>query len=125
MSKLITGVSPFPALCVQFGLPRPEPEVQFDPVRKWRFDWGWRLAVDGPNGLVGVALEIEGGAFTRSGPGRHSRGAGFRADLEKYQAAAQAGWLVVRCLPEQFDSGGVFPVLVAVFSRFGPQKNFG
>lgn len=43
-------------------------------------------------------MEVEGGAFIR---GRHTRGAGFRRDLEKYSEAAAMGWLVVRVLPEQ------------------------
>jgi hypothetical protein len=45
-----------------------------------------------------VALEVEGGVFSR---GRHVRPAGFIADCEKYNAAAIAGWRVVRCVPRK------------------------
>lgn len=60
-------------------------EYYFDPRRKWQFD----LAV--PD--VGVAIELEGGVYTG---GRHTRGSGFEKDCEKYNAAADRGWLVLR-----------------------------
>ena len=69
-------------------------EYRFHPERRWRFDFahpGARLAV-----------EIEGGAFSG---GRHTRGSGFRADLEKYNAAVLEGWRVLRFLPEQVNNG--------------------
>jgi hypothetical protein len=37
--------------------------------------------------------------------GRHTRGAGFIKDIEKYNAAAIAGYRVLRCTPKQFESG--------------------
>jgi hypothetical protein len=45
-----------------------------------------------------VALEVEGGAWSG---GRHTRGAGFLGDMEKYNAAAILGWCVLRCTPQQ------------------------
>lgn len=86
---------PYPRLCVLCGLPEPVAEYRFHASRKWRFDWSWPVQK--------VALEIEGGVFMAGG-GRHSRGAGFRADLEKYGEAAADGWLVFRVLPEQLES---------------------
>lgn len=68
---------------------RPVAEYRFHPTRRWRFD----LAFVAER----VALEVEGGAFMA---GRHTRGAGFREDLDKYGEAAALGWLVLRCLPE-------------------------
>jgi len=62
-----------------------EREYKFHPVRKWRFDFA------DPHGKV--AVEIEGGAFSG---GRHTRGAGFIADCEKYNAAILMGWRVFR-----------------------------
>ena len=67
------------------GLPKPEREYEFDPDRRWRFDFAWPAQK--------VAVEIEGGA--RSG-GRHVRGQGFVEDAEKHLAALAAGWRVVR-----------------------------
>ena len=66
-------------------LPAPEREYRFDDVRRWRFDFAW------PDVLL--AVEIEGGTWAR---GRHTRGSGFAADCEKYNAAALAGWRVLR-----------------------------
>jgi hypothetical protein len=57
-----------------------------------------------------VALEIEGGVWTN---GRHVRGKGFLGDIEKYNAAAVRGWRLLRCTPEQFESGEIFPTLRA------------
>lgn len=78
----------FLLLCDRSGIPAPATEHRFDAVRKWRFDYAW------PRNRV--ALEVEGGAWTR---GRHTRGAGFIADLEKYSEAAAQGWRVLRVTP--------------------------
>ena len=64
-------------------------EYRFDAKRKWRFDFAWPQCR--------VALEVEGGVWTG---GRHTRGAGFLRDIEKYNAAAVAGWTVLRCTPD-------------------------
>ena len=67
------------------GLPLPETEHRFHVERRWRFDFAW------PE--FWLAVEVEGG--TRS-QGRHTRHAGFEGDCEKYNAAALAGWRVLR-----------------------------
>lgn len=67
------------------NLPAPVREFHFHPTRKWRTDFAWpdhRLLV-----------EIEGGHWSG---GRHTRGAGFEADCEKYNAAVQLGYRVLR-----------------------------
>lgn len=69
-------------------------EFQFATDRKWRFDY----ACADPQ----IAIEIEGGAWIR---GRHTRGAGFIADMEKYNRAVLLGWKVLRYTPEQFNGG--------------------
>lgn len=69
-------------------------EYRFHARRRWRFDFAWVERL--------VALEVEGGAWTR---GRHTRGAGYVADLEKYSEAAIAGWCVVRCTPDELENG--------------------
>ncbi len=94
----------FTEQCVAHGLPVPVAEYQFHPTRRWRFDYlfdGW------------LAVEIEGGAFAG---GRHTRGAGFRRDLEKYNEAAILEFVVLRFLPEQIASGEAFAVLKRALS---------
>jgi very-short-patch-repair endonuclease len=75
-------------------MPEPVEEYKFCPARKWRFDYAW----PGPK----VALEIEGGIWTG---GRHTRGAGFSEDMDKYNMAGKAGWRVFRFTPDRFKSG--------------------
>ncbi len=81
-----------PAIVMAFfksvGLPTPTLEHRFHTTRKWRFDVAWPAHK--------VALEVEGGVWTR---GRHSRGAGMVGDMEKYNAAVLDGWRVLRCVP--------------------------
>lgn len=72
-------------------LPAPTREFRFHLVRRWRIDFAW------PE--LQLAVEIEGGIWTR---GRHTRGAGVRADMEKYNALASMGWTLLR-----FDGGAV------------------
>lgn len=78
------------ALCENNGIQVPQPEYRFTELRKWRFDFAW------PKHRV--ALEVEGGAFSK---GRHTRGSGFVKDLEKYSEAAALGWLIIRVTPQQ------------------------
>lgn len=71
-------------------LPAPVTEHRFC-ERRWRFDAAW------PEHML--AVELEGGVWTG---GRHTRGSGFVADMEKYNRAAILGWKVLR-----FDAGAV------------------
>ncbi len=93
----------FLSLCRAHGLPEPTAELQFAPPRRWRLDWSWGT----------VALEIEGGAWTR---GRHVRGKGYLADMEKYNAAAIMGIKVLRCTPQDVDSGKAFELVKAALA---------
>lgn len=70
----------------------PIPEYKFHPTRKWRIDYAF------PD--VKLAVEIEGGVWTR---GRHTRGAGFKGDMEKYNALTEAGWHLLRYEPKKID----------------------
>lgn len=64
--------------------PHPK-EYRFHPTRRWRFDVAW------PEHKV--AVELEGGVWTR---GRHTRGKGYCRDMEKYNAATELGWRLLR-----------------------------
>lgn len=83
-------IYPLVALCRQAGLAEPVPEYRFHPHRKWRADYAWPMHR--------VIVEIDGGAWSG---GRHTRGAGFVADLEKLNAAALLGYAVLRYTPQQ------------------------
>ncbi len=84
------------AFFASHGIPRPEPEFRFSSLRRWRFDWAW------PDPKHMLALEVEGGIWTG---GRHTRGAGFLKDMDKYNAATVLGWRLLRCTPKQLESG--------------------
>ncbi len=92
------------ALFVAVGLPAPVREHKFHPKRRWRFDYAWLCK--------SLALEVEGGVWTR---GRHTRGKGFLADVEKYNEAALLGWTVLRCTPQQLNSGEAVELVRKVY----------
>lgn len=75
-----------------YGISEPDTEYQFHDKRNWRFDFAWPM--------VQVAVEIEGGAWSR---GRHTRGKGFLEDMKKYNAAAEMGWRILRFAPNAVD----------------------
>lgn len=75
-------------------IPKPEREMRFHPERRWRWDMCWKPQM--------VALEIEGAIYVN---GRHTRGAGFEADLEKHNAAQLLGWTVIRVTERHINDG--------------------
>jgi very-short-patch-repair endonuclease len=82
------------------GLPAPIREYRFAPPRRWRFDYAWPAHQ--------LALEVEGGVWTG---GRHVRGKGYEADCEKYNAAALAGWTVLRVTTAMIRDGRALTLL--------------
>jgi hypothetical protein len=72
------------------GGPELEKELRFHQTRRWRADFAHLESK--------TLIEIESGIYVN---GRHNRGAGFAADLEKYLEATQAGWQVVRLGPNE------------------------
>jgi very-short-patch-repair endonuclease len=83
-----------------------EREYRFHPARRWRFD----LAVPS----LMLAFELEGGTWIG---GRHTSGAGYEKDAEKYSVAAALGWAVIRATTTQARRGEVFPWLEWVIRR--------
>lgn len=82
------------------GLPVPELEYRFAPPRRWRFDYAWPVQK--------VALEIQGGIFTR---GRHTQGAALLKEYEKLNAAAVGGWRVLFITPKEMRNGAVYRLI--------------
>lgn len=83
-----------------------EREFVFAAPRKWRLDFAW------PDDKI--AVEVEGGTWTN---GRHSRGAGFAADCEKYARAAILGWTVLRVTGDHVKSGQALQWLEELMER--------
>ena len=71
-----------------------EREYRFAFPRQWRFDFAF------PE--LKIAVEIDGGTWVR---GRHSRGAGVRADCEKTSMAALMGWRILRVDTDHVNDG--------------------
>jgi very-short-patch-repair endonuclease len=75
-------------------LPTPEREYRFHPARKWRADFAWPERK--------LLVECEGATWVR---GRHTRGSGYAADLEKYNAASMLGYTLLRFTADMVKSG--------------------
>ena len=86
----------FEAIWKALAGPALEKEFRFHATRRWRADF-----VHLPSRTL---IEIEGGIYVN---GRHNRGAGFAADLEKYLEASLAGWRVVRLGPNELTADHV------------------
>lgn len=82
----------------------PVPEYRVCADRRWRFDFAY------PDKKI--ALEYEGGTWSK---GRHTRGAGFAKDCEKYNRATVDGWMVLRYTVNMLDM--VVPDLQSVLVK--------
>ena len=63
----------------------PTLEYKFHPERRWKIDVAW------PD--LKIAVELEGGIFTKGG---HTRGRGYSRNCEKYNALAMLNWTLLR-----------------------------
>lgn len=95
------------------GFPTPTTEYRFAPPRKFKFDFAW------PD--YKVAVEMEGGTYTG---GRHTRPKGFENDCEKYNLAAEGGWIVLRYTGRMLknDPHTVIGQIQKVINRRGVEK---
>lgn len=102
----------FVALLLQSGLPLPIPEHPFarDWGRRWRFDFAW------PD--LRLAVEVDGGIWIPGG-GRHNRGAGYEADVEKLNVAVILGWRVLRFTPRHLANGSAITAIRLCVSSHG------
>jgi len=74
-------------------------EHKFHPTRRFRIDYFHDS---------GVAIEIEGGIWTR---GRHTRGMGFLSDMQKYNLMAERGILLFRIPASNIAASWVLPII--------------
>ncbi len=95
----------------RIGLPPGVLEYRFAPPRRWRFDLAF------PSILW--AVEIEGATWTG---GRHTRGAGFERDAEKYNRACLLGWRVLRVTTGMVNDGRAFALLDELRDLFPPDQ---
>ncbi len=98
----MTARLPFdiPSQCKLMGLPVPVREFKFHPSRRWRVDYFFKD--------FGLAIEIEGGVWTK---GRHIRGSGFLKDAEKYNNLTLLGYRLLRFTPQQERNGEAIEVI--------------
>jgi very-short-patch-repair endonuclease len=69
-------------------------EYKFHKTRKWRCDFFLPA--------FKTAIEIQGGLFVG---GRHSRGAGYVKDMEKFRELAKAGHRLLMFTPQEVNKG--------------------
>lgn len=93
-------------------LPEPVRELRFHPPRKWRLDFSW------PDKKV--AVEVEGGLYARrkdgSIGGGHQSPSGFANNIEKYNALALDGWLLLRFTRAMIEDGTAIETLETVLT---------
>lgn len=77
-------------------------EYKFCDTRRFRFDY---------YSIYGVAIEIEGGIWSK---GRHTRGAGYIKDMEKYNLAAQRRILVFRIPAHNITTEWLRPIISTI-----------
>lgn len=85
---------------------KPEREYRFHSTRRWRFDFAWPLAQ--------VAVELEGGSWVG---GAHTRGAGFAKDCEKYNAATEMGWRIIRLTSDMISAEAMKQIEGMVYEK--------
>ena len=98
----------FLQLCRSHGLPDPVAEYRFHAKRRWRIDYYFET------NETRLALEVEGGVYTY---GRHNRASGFVADMEKYNALAQAGIFLIRVMPKDLLKKSTCDLIKSVLDR--------
>lgn len=88
----VAPVYPLVGMCRAAGVPEPEPEYLFHPVRKWRLDYAWPLH--------SIAVEIDGGIWRGYGKakagGAHSHPLNIERDIERHNALMLFGWRYLR-----------------------------
>ena len=80
-------------------------EYKFHPSRRWRCDFALEH---------NILVEVEGGAYVG---GRHVTGSGFEKDAEKYNAAAELDFTVLRYTPRMVNDGTALDQIRRILSK--------
>jgi very-short-patch-repair endonuclease len=88
---------------------RPETELRFDEVGKWRFDYAFPALM--------LAVEIDGGTWTG---GRHTRGSGYAKDCTKRNTATLKGWRVLNFTTDMVKSGEAIDTTLEALRKWRP-----
>jgi very-short-patch-repair endonuclease len=75
--------------------PQPVRQYRFHETRNFAFDFAW------PE--YKVAVEIEGGLFSRFS--RHRSSVGYHNDCDKYNEATRLGWKLIRFTTKHIQAG--------------------
>lgn len=90
-------------------------EYKFYPTRAWRFDYAIPQ--------LRIAIEIDGGIWIN---GRHNRASGYIGDMEKFNAAATLGWVVLKFTPQEQYSQKIFDIIATAIATqqelYGKEK---
>lgn len=78
---------------------------RFHPTRRWEFDFAWPETM--------IAVEMEGGVFTKGG---HVRGLHYTSDCEKYNEAQLLGWKVYRFTIKMLETGVAEQQIYKIFA---------
>lgn len=81
-------------------------EYRFHPSRLWRFDYAI------PD--LRIAIEIDGGVWIN---GRHNRASGYLGDMEKFNAAAALGWVVLKFTPQEQYSAKALEIITLTATK--------
>lgn len=75
-----------------------ETQYKYLDNRRCKCDFAW------PQDHIRLIVEVEGGTWLPGG-GRHTRGAGFKNDCEKYNEALLLGWSIIRVTCDHVKNG--------------------
>ena len=83
------------------------PEFYCSTERQWQIDYFFPQIL--------LAIEQEGGVWTG---GRHTRGKGFIADMDKYNFISSKGWTLIRRTPDQMKTQETIELIKTVQKKF-------
>ena len=108
----------FIELCKAHGLPLPEKEFRFHPIRRWRIDYCFveqKLAVEIEGGIYGVGKPCP--VCKRPSVGAHTSIKMLKKDMEKYNQLAIQGYWLLRFTPQEVKNGYAIDVIKEWFKN--------